>query len=331
MPAPSIADQVITTLLDLVPPQLGGATPHILIGLSGGSDSVCLFHMLANAHLQGTIKVTAAHFNHQWRDDAGKDLDFCKRLANQSNIPFVAGFAQDYQHQCKMTGSQEDLGRRMRRMFLEETLKTINAHAIALAHHAQDQEETFIIRLMRGSTLDGLTCMKPRDGLYVRPLLTIDKSAMLDYLAQNNHAFVTDPSNESDLYLRNRIRKSVMPALHSVDNRFGKKLATTIAALHAENLFLNKLANDAYKSVFTEGGLHKTGSCKKFKELPPVVQRRLVIDWLCLEKASFSPSAGFIKEALKFVLSDAGGSHQLAKSWKLIKSKGHFWIEKQPK
>src|SRR5438132_9177816 len=136
----------------------------IVIGLSGGPDSVFLLYFLASLQQKYNLSLIAAHLNHEWRKEADQEQQDCATLAQNLNIPFVTAKRSELSVPFKQNGSQEEYGRKMRRHFFEKVLHEHNADAIALAHHLQDQEETFFIRLIRGSSLTGLTAMKPKHG-----------------------------------------------------------------------------------------------------------------------------------------------------------------------
>ncbi len=148
---------------------------RIIIGLSGGPDSVFLLHALAQLRTTRKLFLVAAHLDHEWRTESAQDMQFCKTLAESYAIPFVAKKISQLSLSYKSNGSKEEYGRKARRFFFESLAQEYNADAIALAHHADDQQETFFIRLMRGATVSGLYGMKPKDGLYIRPLLSIKK------------------------------------------------------------------------------------------------------------------------------------------------------------
>ena len=214
----------------------------IIIGLSGGPDSVFLLHMLVALQKKYNLTLIAAHLNHEWRTQADDEEKMCKILATQLNIPFVSAKLSSLISHKKYNGSQEEFARHMRRQFLEKVAHEYNAQRIALGHHAQDQQETFFIRLIRGSSLSGLIGMQPKSGLYIRPLLETHKSDILTWLAENNISYATDLSNESPDYLRNRIRLNVLPALQQCDDRWNDNFLATLKRLDRDNNFLEQLA-----------------------------------------------------------------------------------------
>src|SRR5260221_9609791 len=137
----------------------------------------------------------------------------------------------------------------MRRYFFEKVLQEHNADCIALAHHAQDQEETFFIRLIRGSSLTGLTAIKAKHGHYIRPLLETNKSDILAWLHENNIPYATDTTNDSSDYLRNRIRMNVLPALRTCDDRFATNFLSTLNRLQSTEQFLEQLTLKTFEDI----------------------------------------------------------------------------------
>jgi len=302
---------------NLIPPG-----SKIILGLSGGPDSFFLLHMLAKIRAEGIInKLIAAHLDHEWRDDSSKDAQFCLAAAKRYNVPIVTQKISDLGISMKFNGSKEEFGRKARRHFLESVRKKHNADLIALAHHAQDQQETFFIRLIRGTSLAGLTAMKPKHGYYIRPLLEVNKKNIVDYLEQKNIPYLTDPSNILEEFLRNRIRKKVITALQACDQRFDKKFKETLKRLSATEQFLEQLT----EKMFNEISQNKEGilfvNLKQLFKLHPVMQYRILLRWLVKQKVKFSVSEGFFDEMIKFLKQPGSKEHQLYHAWYLVKKK----------
>ncbi len=304
----------------------------IILGLSGGPDSIFLFHFLKYLHDQNKITLIAAHLDHGWRKESIEDVKFCQSLCNKNNIPLIHEHANNLCANLKFNGSKEELGRKLRRTFFENVLKKEKADFVALGHHQQDQQETFFWRIIRGSSLCGLTCMKKTDSFYIRPLLNINKQEILNYLEENKIKYLIDKTNNSDCFLRNRIRKYVLPAIQKADDRFNAKFESTIKHLQEEELFLKKLTHNSFETVFTKKlkaeQLLYCGNLKSFLNIDKVLQKRILIYWLNKEKVTFSASDKYFNEILRFLSNTRGGSHQLYLSWKLNKKKNLFWIEK---
>lgn len=298
--------------------------PNILVGLSGGPDSVFLLHFLHSLQKEELITLSAAHLNHGWRKEANNDEDFCKKLCDQMNIPLLTKHAQDLSIKIPYNGSKEEVGRKLRRHFFSLAKIFFNADYVSLAHHQQDQQETFFIRLIRGCSLQGLTAIKPVQGFYVRPLLQTNKEEIVKYLREHNILYQTDETNLSDDFLRNRIRNHVIPALKKTDERFDKTFKTSLKLLDEENNFIHQITLNAYKQVFDN---HK-GDVKLFATLDPVLQKRILMQWLVHKNVSFVPSRGFLEEMIKFITSPSGGTHHIHQNWSIKKKQSLFWITK---
>jgi tRNA(Ile)-lysidine synthase len=289
-----------------------GAT--IVVGLSGGPDSVFLLHYLSVIRQEFNITLIAAHLDHGWRAESGQDAAFCEQLADHYKIPFILNHLKDTNVSFKVS---EELGRKARRAFFEQLAQEYNAQAIALAHHADDQMETFFLRLIRGASLTGLAGIKPKDGLYIRPLLEINKQEILNYLHEHKIPYVIDASNQSDGYLRNRIRNSVIPALKACDDRFEKNFASTHAKLIETEEFLQQLCAAELQEIMDGNrGLY----IQKILELHPVMRNRVLINWLIMHKVPFSPSQGLLDEIVRFLENTKATSHTLYQKWQLIKN-----------
>jgi len=294
----------------------------IVLGLSGGPDSVFLLHLLSKLKEEGVVeKIIAAHLDHEWRPDSSQDEQFCAKLAKEYGVSYASAKISDLGLDLKFEGSQEELGRRTRRYFLEMVKKEHDADLIALAHHAQDQEETFFIRLIRGTSLSGLTAMNPKHGCYIRPLLETNKQDLVNYLDEHNIPYLIDPSNVSQDFLRNRIRTQVIPALKKCDARFEQNFQATIHRLQKTEQFLEKLTCDIFNKIATE----KEGvfyiNLKSLLSLDQVILYRILIHWLIKQNVKFPVSEGFLDEMLKFLKQPGSKKHQLHKNWALVKKR----------
>lgn len=296
----------------------------VVLGLSGGPDSVFLLHMLTPLHKQNKISLIAAHLDHQWRADSHNDVEFCKKITQELGIPFVHARASELDVEVKKNGSQEEVGRKLRRAFLESVALKHNAQAIALAHHAQDQEETFLIRLIRGTTLTGLIGMKPQHGLYIRPLLETNKADILAYLDEHKISYLTDPTNASEAYLRNKIRARVLPALHEADERFDANFIRTLHHLEQAEEYLEQETRKIFSEISVDKGLRTADLLK----LDPYMQKRILVHWLIKNKAHFVPTDSFLNEILRFLETQKNGVHEIHTTWKMSVNLGTAYIKK---
>jgi len=300
----------------------------IIIGLSGGPDSIFLFHVLLPLHQQGKITLIAAHLNHEWRPEAGKDAEFCQELAQKNSTPFTCRKISELGLSLKFNGSKEEIARKARRHFFDMVKTEHSADYIALAHHAQDQQETFFIRMLRGATLTGLTAMKAKQDGYIRPLLQTNKTDILDYLHANNISYLTDSTNSSDAYLRNRIRMHVLPALQNCDARFDANFLSTLTRLQETEDFLQELTAHIFEQIAQYKDTSWHLDTEKLLALHSVMRYRLILFWLRQEQVQFPVSQSFFDEMIRFLDSQNSKTHQMHEKWFLEKMKKQAWINK---
>ena len=296
----------------------------IIIGLSGGPDSIYLLHQLHQIKNKLNIKIIAAHLDHEWQESSKIATQICKDTCDKLSFPLITKKLSELKFESKWNGSQEELGRKMRRHFFESIAQEYQATAIALAHHQQDQQETFFIRLLRGSSLTGLTGIKEKDGLYIRPILHCSKNDILNYLNKNNINYYTDPTNCSNDYLRNRIRNHVIPALQQADSRFDKNIISTMNHLTQVDEFLNQQVMQTLTTISTDQGIE----IKPFLQLHIVLQQRLLLHAMISQKVTFTPSQKLLKEIVRFLAVSSSKTHTIHNSWAIQKNKSHFSIKK---
>lgn len=204
---------------------------RVLIGLSGGADSVCLLRVLRNLGYD----VSAAHLNHRLRGPASdEDERFAGDLARVMGVPF-------FSRQVRVgdiPGNLEAAGRTARRLFFEELLREQGFDRIALAHHRGDRIETFLLNLIRGSGMDGLSAMAPAAGNIVRPLIEATRQEIEEYLRGEGQEWRTDASNLDLRFTRNRIRHEVLPSLNALNPHFTETLSRTAEILQEEDRWM---------------------------------------------------------------------------------------------
>lgn len=301
---------------------------RIILGLSGGPDSVFLLYFLAARHHAGEITLVAAHLDHEWRHESSQDVLLCQKIANQLNIQLIVKKASQITPTQKYNGSREAHARHMRHLFFEQIASEVNADRIALAHHAQDQQETFFIRLIRGSSLQGLVGMQPHIGLYIRPLLETNKDDIVAYLDHHEIAYAYDTTNNDDTFLRNRIRKYVIPALKQSDARFEENFAHTIKRLCKAEASLDNMARNIFSQIDTVMGLDITS----FLTLADDMQYRVLLHWLCKYQVDFTPTQSLFNEIIRFfgnTLPKQSKSHAIFQQWHIIAKDGYAHFQHQ--
>ena len=300
----------------------------IVLGLSGGPDSIFLLQFLCYLRDQGIIKlIIAVHLDHGWRADSQKDVVFCKQAAQKANVPFATAHISDFADQLPRKGSQEEIGRYARRLFLEQVMDEHQADAIALAHHLQDQEETFLIRLIRGTSLTGLCAMWPKRGPYIRPLLETNKRDIMQYLDEHQIPYLIDPTNVSPSFLRSRIRTKVMPALYESDDRFDTNFLSTLNRLQAIEIYLAQHTDKLLEQMSRPEQGTTALEIPLFLEQPLVMQYRILMLWLQKAAVSIPLTQQFLNEILRFLGKPESKKHEIHHQWHLNKKKNIVWIE----
>ncbi len=189
--------------------QLWKYNDSFILGISGGPDSVCLLDIFAYLQHKYDFHITLAHVNYRLRGrDSDADEAFVKELACHYDLPLFI-----LHPDITEKNNLEERLRDIRYQFFETIREETRAKHIVTAHHEDDQAETFLLHLFRGSGLRGLSAMRPKNGMLIRPLLNTSRAEILDYLKKRKLSFRTDKSNDSDTFLRNKIRNTLIPLL----------------------------------------------------------------------------------------------------------------------
>jgi tRNA(Ile)-lysidine synthase len=210
----------------------------VVSALSGGPDSVALLDALVKASKKAGVSVVAAHLDHGLRKDSHADAQFCEELCDRMKVRLRSGRKTPAPRDLK-DGGLEEAARLVRYAFLRRIAREENASAIVLGHTLDDQAETVLMRLVRGSGALGLSAMKMWDGEILRPLLDSRRAAVLAHLQAQRLPYRTDPTNTDTAFVRNRVRRELLPLLESRFNpgiaealgRTAKSLAEDQAAI----------------------------------------------------------------------------------------------------
>lgn len=246
----------------------------VLVALSGGADSVALLLELHELYGNGRIlRLEAAHLHHGIRaQDADRDAAFVQALCNRLNVPLHAERI-DVPRTAKESGQSMELAaRNARYAFLERVRADRDLDCIAIGHHRDDQAETLLLHLLRGSGSDGLAGMRIRSGRLIRPLLYTSKEEILAYLKERGQSFCTDATNFETDATRNRIRLNVIPVFETVNPSIRRTLAETAAHIAEDADYLNALAEEAKRTC----GMNR----EKLLHLPRPVRLRVLRDLL---------------------------------------------------
>ncbi len=249
---------------------------RVLVAVSGGSDSVVLLDVLDRLKESFSLDLVVAHFDHSLRpDDDDRETRFVASLAASKNLPFVT---QKALSPGKSGMSLEEEARERRYEFLDHAKKTHGAQKIALGHTLDDQAETVIMRLLRGSGPAGLSGIPPvRNHDIIRPLIEVTRREIEEYITHQKLQHITDPSNFEKHHLRNRIRLELLPQLKTYQPRIVEILGQTAGIMRDETRWMETEAEDwikAHVEVF-KTGTHSV-PVKAFGELAAALQSQVL-------------------------------------------------------
>lgn len=217
---------------------LAGKT--ILCAVSGGRDSMALLHVLLELGKHDGFAVAAAHYNHRLRESAARDESLVREHCASLGLPFFTGCG-DVRECAKTHGTSiENAARIMRYEFLQNTARECGADYIATAHHRQDNAETLLLHLLRGSGLNGLGGIAPVRGNIIRPLLAADRADIESYIETLNIPYVEDETNQDTVYTRNRVRLELLPLLEEIAPGSVRRMADTASRLRMDEAFLQQ-------------------------------------------------------------------------------------------
>lgn len=245
----------------------------IVVGVSGGPDSVALLYLLNSLKKDLKINLHVAHLDHMLRKDSNKDREFVERLANKLKIP--VSVANINIKALAKSGSLEEIARNARLGFLFKVARDIKADKIALGHNLDDQAETVLMRIIRGSGLYGLSGILPKRKIagyrVIRPLIEVKRRQIEAFLKRKKIKPRIDASNLEDIYFRNRIRNRLLPLLEKEYNKNIKEVLSNMAqSLGYDYEYLSVAARRTMKGSKTKLNLNK------LRRLHPAISRLLL-------------------------------------------------------
>lgn len=254
---------------------------RVLVGISGGSDSIALAVLLRDlSEHGGFVVIGLAHLNHRLRPTADRDEAFCLRFGDSIGVPVhvesidVAGYA------AAQRLSVEDAARRIRYEFLHRVATETSADRVAVGHTRDDQAETFLLKLVRGAGLTGLAGIYPQRGEIIRPLLDVTRAELRAFLRSRGLDWVDDETNEDVENPRNRIRHRVLPELERVYPSAAASIARTAGLVRDDAEWIEEVSRQRYEDLVSrsEAGLHIDAAALLAEPLP--IRRRIVLQAL---------------------------------------------------
>ena len=246
----------------------------VVVAVSGGPDSMALLHVLWEMGEELDLSLVVAHLHHGLRPEAGKERLFVRNVAARLGIPFLWKKADVRGRRQSHHLSLQEAAREIRYEFLLATSRKCGATKIALGHTADDQAESLIMRFLRGAGTRGLGGIPPqRDGIFIRPLIQTWKAEILAYLHEKRIDFLSDPSNRSLQYLRNRIRHELLPILERYNPRIRQTLVQMAELSRAEEDYWETLVDQKFPLLL----VGKSGKMRLALDIPALQALPLVL------------------------------------------------------
>ena len=301
----------------------------VLVACSGGPDSVALLHLLLELSRDIPFSISVAHFNHRLRPQAAADERFVQDMSLAMDLPYYAGRADVRAAAKKMGLGIEEAGRRLRYEFLERAAAEAGASKIASGHHRDDQAETVLMRLLRGTGLTGLAGIPAIRGVIIRPLLELGRDEILDYLRDRKLPWRTDNSNRDQKFLRNKIRHKLVPYL---EKYFAPAVIRSLARLAAvsrdEDEFLERAVRTAARRAITRKAGETFLDANALRKLHPAIARRAVRIFLLSLKGDLRDVSFDDVDAVRAM--EDGAELPLSKTLNLRRRRGRIGRRKAP-
>lgn len=325
------------------------AGDRIVVGVSGGADSVCLFYVLLELCREIPFDFRVVHVHHGIRKEADQDQAYVEKICREAGISCTV-FREDIPQLVRESGmSEEEAGRKVRyedfRKVLadwqkeseKESEKDRNhTYRIATAHHKNDQAETVLFQLFRGTGLTGLGGIRPEKGQIIRPMLCLRKDEMEQYLGERHIPFCIDQTNAEEVYARNRIRNRLLPEAESICHGAVEHIARTAAIVQEAEQFLMTMIRTGYGDAAAElSDQQRVGSVTKIRavsldllkmeKLDPYLQKEILrYALLRVTSARKDISAGHIEEMFALLKGTKNGKLMLPYRWTAERSYQFF-------
>lgn len=241
---------------------------YVIVGVSSGADSMALLHLLQN---NLNKKIICAHINHNVRKESNEEEQYLKEYCHKNNIIFECHHIKNYKQ-----NNFENEAREKRYQFYEKILEKYNSHTLFLAHHGDDLIETIIMKIIRGSNLEGYAGIKTYSKLenytIIRPLLTLTKKDIIKYNKENNIIYYQDSSNEDIHYTRNRIRKKILPILKKEDKLIHQKFLKYSNTLQESYNFIEDITIEKINNQY----INNTINIEYFNKEHPFMKKNII-------------------------------------------------------
>lgn len=259
--------------------KLINSNDKIVIGVSGGPDSMCLLNIMKNIKNKLNFEICVAHINHMIREEASEDEKYVQEYCRKNNIDFFVKHFDVIQYAKQNKIGTEEAGRNVRYKFFNEILENTESNKIAIAHNANDNAETVLMNLMRGSGISGLKGIEPIRANIIRPLIDCTREQIEEYCSENKLEPRIDKTNKENKYTRNKIRNLLIPYIKENFNPnivVGLNRLSKIAS--EESSYFEKITFDTYSYLVESESKNMIElNLKKFNSLDIVIKKKILL------------------------------------------------------
>ena len=250
----------------------------IVVGVSGGPDSMTLLHLLNKYKKIFEIRIIVAHINHLIREDSTDDEQFVENYCKKNDIVFYKKRVKVEEIAKKEKKGTEEIGRIIRYNFFDEILEKEKANKIAIAHNMNDNAETMLLNLIRGAGLSGLEGIQPkRNEKYIRPLIYCKREEIENYCKINELNPRIDSTNKQNIYKRNIIRNELLPFLKELNPNIVETLSRTSIIARKNNEFIKEQVNIFYEKVAINDNNQIKINAKEFNKLADIIKEGIIL------------------------------------------------------
>ena len=264
----------------------------VVLGVSGGPDSITMLYLLNEIRNENLInfEIVVAHINHGLRENALLDEKYVENVCGKLGVPFYVLHADVGKQALENKKGLEETGREIRYSFFNDILEKEHANKIGIAHNKNDSVETVLMNLIRGTGISGLKGIEAKSGIYIRPLIEVERSEIEDYCEKNNLNPRHDESNDKNIYTRNKMRNIVIPYIKKEFNPNIIKTITRLSEIASEEAeYIEMQAQKAYNDICIEENIIKENvynnenkptiilDLKKFNDLNKIIQKRVIL------------------------------------------------------
>lgn len=273
----SLSDRILKSIQHN---HLINSADKILIGVSGGGDSVALLHVLNRLQTQIGFQIHVGHINHHLRESADNDQRFVEKLCRTLNVSCTS-LSLDLHKKIKQGGSVEEIARTARFKALIKIAKKNHIHAVALGHHQDDLAETVLLRILRGTGLQGLQAILPLRKIdsmvFIRPLLDVRRADIEVFLKKNKIKYRSDPTNQQMHFFRNKIRHQLLPYLKRHYQKNIEQVLANLALTSGEDYeYLRQQALKIFPTLAKKNRTKLSISLVKFQTWPVALKRMIL-------------------------------------------------------